>query len=72
VLQRSGGEHVGRHEVATLWSLPLRDAGNVPPDITSLDAYKSVTPFILLDLVAIVIIIFIPQIATILPNLMMH
>jgi TRAP-type C4-dicarboxylate transport system permease large subunit len=44
--------------------------GIVPKEITSMDVYRSVTPFILLDLLAILIIICIPQIATILPSIM--
>jgi tripartite ATP-independent transporter DctM subunit len=46
--------------------------GIVPKEITSMDVYKSVMPFIVLDLLAIIIIILIPQIATILPSLMVH
>jgi tripartite ATP-independent transporter DctM subunit len=46
--------------------------GIVPPEVTSMDVYKSVTPFILLDLLAIIIIILFPWIATILPSLMVH
>lgn len=44
--------------------------GVVPPEISSMDVYKSVTPFILLDFVAITIFILFPDIVTILPNLM--
>ncbi len=44
--------------------------GIAPPGITTMDVYKSVTPFILLDLLAIGILIFFPQIATVLPNMM--
>jgi len=46
--------------------------GVVPPGISTMDVYKSVTPFILLDMVAITIFVFFPQIVTILPNLMKH
>ena len=46
--------------------------GIVPPEISSMDVYKSVTPFILLDLLAIAILIAFPQIATLLPSLMKH
>jgi TRAP-type C4-dicarboxylate transport system permease large subunit len=46
--------------------------GVVPPEISTMDVYKSVAPFIFLDILAIVIIIFIPQTATFLPNLMAH
>jgi tripartite ATP-independent transporter DctM subunit len=44
--------------------------GIVPPGISTMDVYKSVTPFILLDMVAITIFVLFPQIVTILPNLM--
>ena len=44
--------------------------GIVPKGITTMDIYKSVTPFILLDLLAIVILILFPQIATVIPSLM--
>jgi tripartite ATP-independent transporter DctM subunit len=46
--------------------------GIVPEGITTMDVYKSVTPFLLLDCLAIAIFIFFPQIVTILPNLMTH
>jgi len=44
--------------------------GVVPKDISSMDIYKSVTPFIILDIIAITIFILFPKIVTILPNLM--
>jgi len=44
--------------------------GIVPPGISTMDVYKSVAPFILLDMVAITIFVLFPQIVTILPNLM--
>ena len=44
--------------------------GVVPPEISTMDVYKSVTPFILLDVIAITIFILFPQIVTILPSLM--
>ena len=44
--------------------------GVVPPGISSMDVYKSVTPFILLDMVAITFFVLFPQVVTILPNLM--
>ncbi len=46
--------------------------GVVPPGISTMDVYKSVTPFILLDCLAITIFILFPGIVTILPNLMTH
>jgi len=45
--------------------------GVVPPGTMTFDVYKSVVPFILLDILAVVIIIFIPWIATFLPSLML-
>jgi TRAP-type mannitol/chloroaromatic compound transport system permease large subunit len=44
--------------------------GIAPPGITTMDIYKSVTPFIVLDLLAIGIIVLFPEIATVVPNLM--
>lgn len=44
--------------------------GVVPKDISSMDIYKSVTPFIILDMVAITLFIIFPGIVTVLPNLM--
>jgi tripartite ATP-independent transporter DctM subunit len=46
--------------------------GIVPRDVSTMDIYKSVTPFIVLDLIAITIIVLFPQIATVIPNLMSH
>ena len=46
--------------------------GIVPPEISSMDVYKSVTPFIILDCIAITIFVLFPGIVTILPNLMTH
>jgi TRAP-type mannitol/chloroaromatic compound transport system permease large subunit len=46
--------------------------GVVPREISTMDIYKSVTPFILLDCIAITIFVLFPQIVTILPNLMTH
>jgi tripartite ATP-independent transporter DctM subunit len=46
--------------------------GIVPPEISSMDVYKSVTPFLILDCIAITIFILFPGIVTILPNLMTH
>jgi TRAP-type mannitol/chloroaromatic compound transport system permease large subunit len=46
--------------------------GVVPPGISTMDIYKSVIPFILLDCIAITVFILFPQIVTILPNLMTH
>jgi len=46
--------------------------GVVPPSISTMDIYKSVTPFIFLDCVAITIFVLFPRIVTLLPNLMTH
>jgi TRAP-type C4-dicarboxylate transport system permease large subunit len=46
--------------------------GIAPPEISTMDVYKSVTPSIILDCIAITIFIFFPGIVTILPNLMTH
>jgi TRAP-type C4-dicarboxylate transport system permease large subunit len=46
--------------------------GIVPPDISSMDVYKSVTPFLLLDCIAILVLILFPGIVSVLPNLMIH
>jgi tripartite ATP-independent transporter DctM subunit len=43
-----------------------------PKDITMIELYKAVVPFILLNLVALVLIIFFPTIATWLPNKMFN
>ena len=44
--------------------------GVVPPGISSMDVYKSVTPFIILDLIAITLFILFPGIVTVVPSLM--
>ena len=46
--------------------------GIVPPEVSSMDVYKSVTPFIILDCIAITIFILFPGIVTVIPNLMTH
>jgi TRAP-type mannitol/chloroaromatic compound transport system permease large subunit len=43
--------------------------GIVSPEISTMDVYKSVTPFILLDILAITIFALSPQIVTISPSL---
>lgn len=44
--------------------------GVVPKDISSMDIYKSVTPFIILDMAAITLFILFPRIVTFLPDIM--
>ena len=46
--------------------------GVVSADTSTMDIYKSVTPFILIDLVAMLIIIFFPPIALYLPSFMKY
>jgi TRAP-type mannitol/chloroaromatic compound transport system permease large subunit len=46
--------------------------GVAPPGITTMDIYKSVVPFILIDLAAMLVIMFFPSIALFLPNLMRY
>ncbi len=46
--------------------------GVVPREISTMDIYKSVVPFILLDCIAITIFVLFPQVVTVLPNLMTH
>jgi len=43
----------------------------VPPGITMLDIYKSIIPFVALQMVGLIIIMIFPQLATWLPSLMM-
>ena len=46
--------------------------GVVPPEVSSMDVYKSVTPFIILDCIAITLFILFPGIVTVVPSLMTH
>ncbi len=46
--------------------------GVVPPETSTIDIYKAVVPFILIDLFAMLIILFYPPIATYLPSFMMY
>jgi tripartite ATP-independent transporter DctM subunit len=43
-----------------------------PPDVTMLDIYKSIGPFLAIKVVVLVLVLFIPQLATWLPNLMFN
>ncbi|MFG1490736.1 TRAP transporter large permease subunit, partial [Oceanospirillum sp. HFRX-1_2] len=45
--------------------------GIAPPDVTMLDIYKSVTPFILLKLMVLIICMLNPDLVMWLPNLVM-
>ena len=42
----------------------------VPPEVTMVDIYRSVIPFVLLQALGLVIVIFFPQIALWIPNMM--
>ena len=46
--------------------------GVAPKGITMMDIYKSVIPFIMIDLSAMLMIMFFPSIATFLPGLMRY
>lgn len=46
--------------------------GVVPEKTTMLDIYRSVVPFVLIDMTAMVLILFFPTIATVLPHFMKH
>ena len=46
--------------------------GVVPPKTTMLDIYRSVTPFVAIDGLAMLLIMIFPTIATVLPNLMKY
>lgn len=46
--------------------------GVVPPKTTMMDIYRSVTPFVTIDMVAMLLIMIFPTIATILPSLMKY
>lgn len=46
--------------------------GVVPPKTTMMDIYRSVTPFVTIDMAAMLLIMIFPAIATILPSLMKY
>jgi tripartite ATP-independent transporter DctM subunit len=46
--------------------------GIAPPGITMLDIYRSVTPFVLIKLMVLIIVMFNPDLVTWLPNLVMN
>ena len=46
--------------------------GVVPSKTTMMDIYRSVTPFVTIDMVAMLLIMIFPAIATVLPNLMKY
>lgn len=44
--------------------------GVAPKDVTMADIWKAVTPYVVIDLLCIVIVLAVPSIATVIPNLM--
>jgi TRAP-type C4-dicarboxylate transport system permease large subunit len=46
--------------------------GVVPQGTTMADIFRAVIPFVVLDFIAMLIIMFFPSIATVLPSLMRH
>jgi TRAP-type mannitol/chloroaromatic compound transport system permease large subunit len=43
--------------------------GIVPPGITTADIYRSITPFLLLQLIGLIILMVAPEIILFLPNM---
>jgi TRAP-type mannitol/chloroaromatic compound transport system permease large subunit len=46
--------------------------GVVPEGVTMADVFRSVVPFVILDMIAMLIVMIFPSIATVLPNLMRY
>jgi TRAP-type mannitol/chloroaromatic compound transport system permease large subunit len=46
--------------------------GIAPPGITMLDIYRSVTPFVLIKLLVLIIVMFNPELVTWLPDKLMN
>jgi TRAP-type mannitol/chloroaromatic compound transport system permease large subunit len=44
--------------------------GVAPPDVTMADIWKAITPYVIIDIICIAIVLAMPSIATIVPNLM--
>jgi TRAP-type mannitol/chloroaromatic compound transport system permease large subunit len=44
--------------------------GIVPPDITMMDIYRSIMPFVFLQMVCLILLMIFPELATWLPNKM--
>ena len=44
--------------------------GVAPPDVTMADIWKAIVPYVIIDILCIVIVLTVPSIATIVPNLM--
>jgi TRAP-type mannitol/chloroaromatic compound transport system permease large subunit len=44
--------------------------GVAPPDITMADIWRAVTPYVLVDILCMVLVLFMPFLATVVPSLM--
>jgi tripartite ATP-independent transporter DctM subunit len=44
--------------------------GVAPPEVTMADIWKAVTPYVLIDILCIVLVLFLPSLATVVPGLM--
>jgi TRAP-type mannitol/chloroaromatic compound transport system permease large subunit len=44
--------------------------GVAPPDVTMADIWKAIIPYVIIDILCIVMVLMVPSIATIVPNLM--
>ena len=54
---------------STFWFSLFYLRGVAPKEVTTIDIYKGVIPFVLIQLVAIIIVFLIPEIATMIPSL---
>ena len=48
------------------------DRGAAPPEITTLDIYRGVVPFVLIQIAALALVFLFPGLATWLPDLMFN
>jgi TRAP-type mannitol/chloroaromatic compound transport system permease large subunit len=44
--------------------------GVAPPEITMADIWRAVTPYVIVDLLCLVLVLAIPALATVIPSLM--
>jgi TRAP-type mannitol/chloroaromatic compound transport system permease large subunit len=44
--------------------------GVAPPEITMADIWKAVTPYVIVDLLCLVLVLTVPALATVIPSLM--
>ena len=44
--------------------------GVAPPDVTMADIWKAIIPYVIIDILCIFIVLMMPSIATVVPNLM--